>query len=327
MREKAGKPPADRRFAAILPSAACFLAAGSAVAEVDVYGKLNLTLQNSDEAAGEQVELRSNASRVGVKGEEELDYGLKAIYQFEWEVDPDGGSGDDNFSARNQFVGLEGAFGAVKVGRHDTALKEAQGDFDLFNDLEGDINRTFNGENRLKDYIGYTTPIFAEAFSATVNFFPGEDPAAGNDGVADGTSVSVSYETDLVYAAVAHDRDLDGEGVDTTRLVGGYTLGPAQLMLLYQQTDAGGVDGDGFGGSVAYTFGNSTAKLQYLEADIWRIDPQLDPLDNLLDSQVSLGLDHALGENTKVFGFYTTGDIGDTSASNDYLAIGLEHKF
>lgn len=308
-------------------AAALVLAAGSASAEIDVYGKLNVTLQRSDEAAAEQAELRSNASRVGVKGEQELDGGLKAIYQFEWEVDPDGGSGEDNFSARNQFVGLAGALGTVKVGRHDTALKEAQGDFDLFNDLEGDIKNTFNGENRLKDYIGYTTPSFAEAFSVTVNFFPGEDPASGNDGVADGTSVSLNYETDTIYAVVARDRDLDGEGVDTTRLVGGYTLGPAQFMLLYQRTDAGTFAEDGFGGSVAYTFGKNTAKLQYLDADIWRTDPQTDPLDNRLESQLSVGLDRELGENTKLFGFYTTGDIGGTNESNDYLAIGLEHKF
>ncbi|HEX7061837.1 MAG TPA: porin [Woeseiaceae bacterium] len=303
------------------------LACGSAAAEVDVYGKLNLTLQNSDEAATEQVELQSNASRVGLKGEEELDDGLKAIYQLEWEIDPDGQSGDDVFSPRNQFVGLAGAFGTVKVGRHDTALKEAQGDFDLFNDLEGDLKNTFNGENRLKDYVGYTTPTFADAFSVTINFFPGEDPANGNDGVADGTSVSLAYEADAVYVAVANDRDLDGEGVDTTRLVGGYTLGPAQIMLLYQRTDAGAVDDDGFGGSVAWTFGKNTAKLQYLDADIWRTDPQTDPLDNLLESQLSVGLDRELGENTKLFGFYTTGDIGGTNESNDYVAIGLEHKF
>ena len=303
------------------------LVGGAAGAEVDLYGKLNVTLQDSDEAGASVVELQSNASRVGVKGEEELNRGLTAIYQFEWEVDPDGQSGDDNFSARNQFVGLTGAFGTVKVGRHDTALKEAQGDFDLFNDLEGDINDTFLGENRLENYIGYTTPTLADAFSVTVNLFPGEDPAAGNDGVADGTSVSVNYETDLVYAAVAHDTDLDGEGVDSTRLVGGYTLGAAQFGLLYQRSEAGGVDGDGFGGSVAYTFGDSTAKLQYLDADIWQVVPRTDPLDNLLESQVSVGLDHALGENTKVFGFYTTGDIGGTNESNDHLAIGIEHKF
>lgn len=306
---------------------AALLAAGTAAAEIDVYGRLNVTLQNSDEAAGSQVELQSNNSRVGVKGEEALSPGLKAIYRFEWEVDFDGQSGDDNLSARNQFVGLEAAYGTVKVGRHDTALKEAQGDFDLFNDLEGDIGNTLNGENRLENYIGYTTPAFAKAFRVTVNFFPGEDPAAGNDGIADGTSVSLTWEADRIYAAVARDSDLDGEGVETTRLVGGYTLGPADFMLLYQRADSPGADEDGFGASIAYRFGDNTAKLQYLDADIWRIDPQPDPLDNRLSSQLSLGLDHALGENTRLFGFYTTGDIGGTGRRNDSVALGLEHDF
>jgi predicted porin len=317
----------------LVPLASCVAAAGLlahsgfAFAEIDVYGRLNVTVQNSDEAGESVAELQSNASRVGVKGTEELDYGLAAIYQFEWEVDPDGGDGSDNFSARNQFVGLEGAFGTVKVGRHDTALKDAAEDFDLFNDLEGDIKSTLNGENRLKNYIGYTTPAFADALSVTVNVFPGEDASAGNDGFADGTSVSINYATDLLYAAVAQDSDLDGEGVDTTRLVGGYTLGAVQFNLLYQRTDAGSFDEDGFGGSVAWTFGKSRALLQYLDSDIYLTELQADPLDNLLESQLSVGLDHELGENTKLFGFYTSGDIGATNDSNDYLAIGLEHKF
>jgi len=100
-------------------------------------------------------------------------------------------------------------------------------------DLEGDIGKVFNGENRLRDYIGYTTPTFAGAISENVNFFPGEDPSAGNDGVADRSSLSLNYKTDLIYAAVAHDLDVDGEGVETTRVVGGYTFGPARFMLLY----------------------------------------------------------------------------------------------
>jgi predicted porin len=304
-----------------LPSAAAV-----AAPDVDVYGRLNVTLQNSDEAAGEKVELQNNASRVGVKGELPLKNGIEAIYQLEWGVDLDDET-DGTFTDRNQFVGLQGAFGTIKVGRHDTALKESQGKFDLFDDLEGDIDGVFNGDNRLKDYIGYETPAFAGGFSATLNFFPGEDPAGGNDGVADSGSLSFIYETDLAYAAVAHDLDIEGEGIETTRVVGGYTFGPARVMLLYQLTDAVEDDEDGFGASVAWEFGDSTAKLQYLSADIWRLDPQPDPLENRMESLVSIGLDHRLGEKTKVFGFYTTGDIGGTAASNDYLAIGLEHNF
>jgi predicted porin len=234
---------------------------------------------------------------------------------------------DGTFTDRNQFVGLQGRFGTLKVGRHDTALKEAQGRFDLFDDLEGDLDRVFNGDNRLKDYIGYVSPTFAGGLSATLNFFPGEDPAAGNDSVADSASLSLVYDDELAYAAVAHDRDIDGDGIETTRVVGGYTLGPARVMLLYQLTDAAGADEDGFGASLAWSFGDSTAKLQYLAADIWRLDPRPDPLENRMESLLSLGLDHHLGDKTKLFAFYTTGDIGGTDESNQYLAVGLEHNF
>jgi predicted porin len=299
----------------------------AAAAELELYGRLNLTLQNSDEAAGEQVELRNNSSRLGVRGEKDLGAGLKAIYQLEFGVNLDGDSGDDVFTNRNQFVGLEGAFGTLKVGRHDTALKRSQGDFDLFDDLEGDIGTVVNGENRLKNYIGYTTPAFGKGFSATVNFFPGEDPQSGNDGVADSSSFSVSYKTDLAYAAVAYDSDIEGEGVETARVVGGYTFGPARLMLLYQHADDGVRTEDGVGASVAWKFGNNTAKFQYLSADIWRIDPQVDPLGNKLENLVSVGLDHDLGKSTKLFAFYSAGDIGGTSESNRYAAVGIQVNF
>jgi predicted porin len=325
------RTPVRRRIVDIVFIIAATTSAAAAAAEIELYGRLNLTVQDSDEVGDDHAEVRNNSSRVGVKGEKDLSAGLQAIYQLEFGVNLDGESGDDVFTHRNQFVGLKGAFGVIKVGRHDTALKQAQGDFDLFDDLEGDIGTVFNGENRLEDYIGYTTPEFGQAFSATVNFFPGEDAAAGNDGVADRTSYSINYETDLVYAAVAHDRDVDGEGVETTRVVGGYTAGPARLMVFYQWTealmDSGTVDEDGFGASVAWTFGKNTAKFQYLSADIWRTDSLADPLANRLETQLSLGLDHSLGEDTKVFAFYTVGDIGGTSESNRYTAVGIQHNF
>ena len=295
--------------------------------ELDAYGRINVTLQESDEALEDKAELQSNSSRLGVKGEIALSPGLKAIYQLEWGVNVDSEGNDDILTPRNQFVGLKGRFGTVKVGRHDTALKQAQGNFDLFDDLEGDIGKVFNGENRLEDYIGYVTPAFGKGFTATVNLFPGEDSTTGNDGVADKISGSLRYQTDLVYAAIAHDSDVDGEGVDTTRLVGGYTVGPADLMLLYQRTDNGLQSEDGFGGSVAWTYGQYVAKIQYLGSDTWRTHPGAVPLANRLDSLLSIGLDRKLGDAARVFGFYTTGDIGGTDESNTYLAVGIELNF
>lgn len=298
------------------------LAGGSALAGVDVYGRVNVNLQNADEAGESAVELRSNASRFGVKGSEELDGGLKAIYQFEWEVDPTDNSNasDNHIKSRNQFIGLTGSFGTLKVGRHDTALKTSQGDFDLFDNLEGDIKNIVNGENRESNFIGYTTPSFG-AFSVTVNLIPGEDAAAGEDGIADATSVSLNYEGDALYLALAQDSDMDGVDVDTTRVTGGYRFGDARVNVIYQQTDAGDMDGDASGASFAYKFADFTFKVQHMQGDIHELG--LAPLE----SQSSIGLDRKLGKNTKLYGFYTTGDIAASDESNDYLGIGLEHKF
>lgn len=298
-------------------------ASHAAVADVDVYGKLNVTLQNSDEAGESEVELRSNASRFGVKGSEDLGNGLAGIYQFEWEVDPvdEGNSSNNHIKSRNQFVGLKGGFGTLKVGRHDTALKVSQGDFDLFNDLEGDIKNVLNGENRVKNFIGYTTPTLGDAFSVTVNLVPGEDAASGNDGIADGMSIALNYETDNIYAAIAQDTDIDGADVDTTRLTAGYKFGAAVVNAIFQQADIGGADADAYGASFGYKFGDNMFKLQHVQGDIWEIGGAP------LESQTSVGLDHKLAKSTKLFGFYTTGDIGGSSESNDYFGVGIEHKF
>ena len=300
--------------------------AAAADEKFEIYGRIDLSLQDTSEAGEDEAELQNNASRIGVRGELPLKAGLKVIYQLEFGVDFDDQT-DETFTDRNQYVGLQGAFGTVRLGRHDTALKQSQGRFDLFDDLEGDITTVFNGEVRLNDYIAYVTPAFAGAFTATVNFFPGEDPEAGNDGVADAASASLVYDKDSIYAAVAYDRDIEGEDTDTARVAGGYSIGPARFMLLYQRTEADAAEEDGYGASFAWEFGDTTAKLQYLTADIWRLTPQTNPLDNRLENSLSAGVDHRLGKDTKLFGFYTTGDIGGTSEKNEYVAVGIQHNF
>ena len=131
----------------------------NALADVDIYGKANVTVQSSDDGEGSFTEIKSNASRLGVKGSEKINDSLEAVYKFEFQVDVSDadskGDNDDNISARNQYVGLKGAFGQVVIGRNDTALKQSQGKLDLFNDLEGDIKNVFKGENRLGNTVSY----------------------------------------------------------------------------------------------------------------------------------------------------------------------------
>ena len=100
-------------------------------ANVDIYGKANLTVQSSDDGEGTYTEVNSNASRLGLKGEQDLGNGLEVVFKAEFEVDLDGdgtkGTGDkekevDTFESRNQYLGLRGAFGEVLVGKNDTML-------------------------------------------------------------------------------------------------------------------------------------------------------------------------------------------------------------
>ena len=61
-------------------------------ADVEVYGKANLSLQSSDEGEGSFTEVKSNASRIGLKGSHDLGEGLTVLYKAEFQVDLDGDS-------------------------------------------------------------------------------------------------------------------------------------------------------------------------------------------------------------------------------------------
>ena len=187
----------------------------NALAEVDIYGKANVTVQSSDDGEGSFTEIKSNASRFGLKGSEKISDGLEAVYKFEFQVDvsdADSKGDDDNISARNQYVGFKGGFGQVVIGRNDTALKQAQGKLDLFNDLEGDIKNTFKGENRLGNSVSYASNSY-EGFKVLASFIAEDDVDAKN-----GYSVALTYgdaglKKSAVYAAIAADSEVNGYDV------------------------------------------------------------------------------------------------------------------
>jgi predicted porin len=86
------------------------------MADVKVYGKVNLSVQSSDEGTGSQTELKSNSSRIGFKGSEALSNGLTIVYQYEMQVDVTDESGEKNLKSRNQYVGIKGGFGELLIG-------------------------------------------------------------------------------------------------------------------------------------------------------------------------------------------------------------------
>jgi len=327
-------------LAVAVASALALPVSAYAVGPIDgsVYGKVNISVVNDDNGTDDQMELNSNASRIGVKGKAKLTDTLYVIYKAEYESFWDDGEKDDGdtFSQRNIIGGLKGDFGTVWGGKHDTPTKMAQKKIDLFNDLEGDIKQVMAGETRASNIVNYTTPKFS-GFSASVATIFGEDRSDNDkDGFFDSYSAVAQYEVDGVYVAVAVDENVksgsksQGMGKDYVnifRVVGQLPIGPVTLGAMWQNAEEGDsaatgvkLDEDSWHVSAKWKVGNGyTLKAQYTESDD-------DVSDNDAD-MMSFGLDKKLGKKTKVFAFYTTLDKSTATDDSDWIGVGLEHKF
>ncbi len=302
--------------------------AAPATAEMEWYGKANVSFQAVDENEESFTEVVSNASRIGVKGEEVINDSLEAIYQLEYEaaVDDGQGSDDQTFSQRNIFVGLKSAYGTVIMGHYDTPFKVAQNKVDLFNDMEGDIRNLITvNDNRESDQVNYTTPSSLGPVTVSVSHISSED-----EEVDDGISAAVAFELNGLYLAAAIDQDVEAidqdveaidqdveaMGTDAVRAVAQYSFNNFQLGGLYETYDDGFDTYDGFMVSGQYTLDKWALKVQFGQSDI----------DEEGGESLSLGADYKLSGSTKVFGYFT-GIESDLGTEADYLGVGIEHKF
>ena len=288
--------------------------------EPTVYGKLWISVESQDTASGTEVDMVSNASRLGIKGSMDFGEGIEAIYQAEYEVDPVDGTADESkdrtFKQRNSFVGLKGSMGTIFLGKHDTATKKSQKKIDLFNDLAGDIKNILQGENRMSDLVGYTTPKI-NGFSATFNAIKGTE-GLGDDSIGDSTSTSFSYDSENFYIALAFDSEL--KGYDSKRLTLQIPFNRSQLGIMFQDSEklSTGVEEDGYVISFSQKVGDQgTLKFQQAESDM--------KLDS--GKQFSFGYDYKLSNKAKAFFFFTDLSGDNTSKEKEITGIGFEYKF
>lgn len=285
--------------------------------DVNLYGKANVSLQSSDEGEGSFTEVKSNASRLGFKGTQELSEGLSVVFKAEFQIDLDGDSDKgDSITDRNQYVGLKGNFGTVLLGKNDTMLKLSQGKADLFSDYNGDIKNLWEGENRVSDSVIYFSPKY-NGFQLGVTYIA-EDEKDGDDGI----STAIFYgdkglKKSDYFASVAYDSEVDGH--DTMRATVSGKFDALTLSAIYHSEENvdGGGELDGFMVSAKYKLDNVTLKGQVQTANA-------DGGDDT--SSYTVGADYSLAKSTKLYAFYTSFDM-DSAEDESYLATGIEFKF
>lgn len=305
----------------------------AAFADVTVYGKANVSLQNADEAVldGSRVELVSNASRIGIKGGEEVNSSLKVIYQFEYQTEVDDGIGSNNqtFAPRNLYLGLQGVAGTIMGGHFDTPTKVVQEKVDVFNDLEGDLTTIFKGEIRASNIVQYTTPTFGGGFAGSVAYvteendgtFKQNNPAGTEPG--NGVSASFGYTSAMFYAGIGMDQDVEAEGVDLIRAAARVNFGPVQLGVLAEkyENDNTGADEDGVMASALWNITDKwVLKGQYGQSDVRMADGET----------ASIGLDYKMTKNATLFSYATKVEnelLGASERDDTYVGAGVDFKF
>ncbi|MCP5235768.1 MAG: porin [Zoogloeaceae bacterium] len=251
------------RFA--VAAVAATLTATSALAQsnVTIYGliDLNLVREWSDSSTFQGVgHSELNGSRWGLKGDEDLGGGNKALFVLESGYSPADGSQQQGgrLFGRQSFVGLQGGWGRVTIGRQYSPAFSAIDSFDatgssahavgLLSRKAGAVRPAY--ETRFDNMVKYRTPNVS-GFEADLAYWWGQRNTSSDSEVrkeGDGGALAVYYRNGPIAASAVTQhvyRDATGGKVRTSGLGFSYDFGPAKAYLAYTQDKESGSQGDG----------------------------------------------------------------------------------
>lgn len=282
---------------------------------------------------------QGGTSALGVKGEEDLGDGLKASYLMEIAINVDEKTTPANFN-RQSFVGLDGAFGGIKIGRQYTPSFFALAAVDPSGVSGFNGYMALNGF-QLSDGFYYTSPGLS-GFNLILGMHEGE--AAGST-QNNATTFGLTYSSGPLYASFTQETTTKGStsvGLNTSTigsptsgenklqtLAATYNLGVAKIGVLNEtidsSSDASEAKATHFSVAVpvgSFTLGAIVGNGSYTTvANAKSVDM----------TSVGITADYALSKRTKVyFRFGETNDKTTTAANTEKsntTAIGLFHSF
>lgn len=232
----------------ILVALAAVAASGAASAQssVTLFGVVDLAYESVKTNAGRVSGIAPSAiraSRIGLRGVEDLGGGMSAGFWLEGALAPINGSGSSGTSQNNQAttipaggltfnrrstVSLSGSFGEVRLGRDYTPTYQNYYPYDPFGNLGVGVSLTayagaFESTTfvRASNSIGYFLPNTLGGFTGQVMY------ASGNRASNETTAVPVAYGPGPVNTS------------DNGRYIGanfGYSQGPLRVSVGYGRT-------------------------------------------------------------------------------------------
>ncbi len=142
------------------------------------YGQAHVSTDMQSDGDESGLFVASNTTRFGVKGSYATDYeAFTVVFQYENNADFNGES--VGLSTRNSFAGLQGDWGRLIWGRHDTPLYTLGRSVDFFDSRVGDLRNVtqyfgYGWDNRMRSMIMYSSPLLGESFKLHAQFVPDE---------------------------------------------------------------------------------------------------------------------------------------------------------
>lgn len=321
-----------------------------AQSSVTLYGNVDVGLTSiktkSTPAAGTDGTVTGVTSSIltesffGLKGQEDLGGGLKAIFKLESFIDVDtGATTAGNFFGKNAYVGLAGDFGTVKLGNQESLFKTEAAAFDAFGVSPVlAVSKLFVGNTlggSWQNTIGYTSPNLSgltvsaqhSAKEATKN-----TSAASYNGGA--TAVAVNYAAGaLGLSAVYGDNrttdtntgTLSNERNRAFLLGGSYDFGVVKAFAQYGQNKSETRTTE----DPKDKFFQVGAVVPVTQAGAVHAAYGQVKTGDLKDSKFSLAYHHSLSKRTGVYAgvTYVKDEQVAAEEKTTTLAVGVRHAF
>jgi predicted porin len=318
-------------------AAAAALVAGTAHAQssVQIYGRLNVTLERQSSGGAKTYQMVNNASRLGFKGTEDLGGGLKAGFILEHGFNVDNGSASQSrFWARQSEVNLSGGFGMLRLGNFTSEAYFATADYiSMHNHDTGpssDALYAYLGNDTNK--VAYRTPEFVKGMTIEAAVSAGERVAKR------GYDLAWNYNMGALQLGAGYQKQSMGNQYALRAL---YELGPVVLGVMVQR-DKNGWFPDGVPGPIPGRMVEVGTRTNYrltaaynvgsmeFHANIGRAG-DYSKVANSDATQYTLGYNYNLSKRTKVYGYLTKINASDnTPYASDFSSIaafGVRHNF
>jgi predicted porin len=285
-----------------------------------------------------------SGTRIGFKGKEDLGNGLSALFVLETGIAADkGGFNQGNGFARQSFVGLQGDFGTLTLGRQYTSyfltLNQIADPFasGLAGNAQNLMMPAATAEPdralRMNDAVKYTTPIF-ENFSAEIGYGFGE--TAGNSDANRVVTGSIGYDSKTLNVRLAHynkNNATDTAVVRSTLLAANYDFEFVKIFGAYSDNNWAAL-GKSDNYLVGFTIPYGAHKFI---ASYIRAAGQGALAENDAD-QWGIGYTYALSKRTNMYAAYgsisndgtaryTVGNNSEAGTGNKAINFGLRHVF